>query len=188
MCPNHWMMCKLSCSCFAESCRGLTEAQVYCKGLQASAIWLQFGASFIASSWAVQSQRYSRSCQPVTICVSNEGASDAAGAFDSLAAAAEGLQGRAAWLQLLQQLLQAPHLQEVLLAGLTPLQAEGSNGATDSSGSHGPGSRQAAGKAPSSSTVPGSEGTSKDDEAGEGEAARSAFLAFLARSSWTWIL
>ncbi|KAK9835725.1 hypothetical protein WJX74_006753 [Apatococcus lobatus] len=89
------------------------------------------------------------------------------GTLEKAGATAEGLQGRAAWLQLLQQLLQVPHLQDVLLAGIAPWKSEGPNGVTESSGSHGSGSHPAAaGKAPSSSGVPGPGASKDDDEAG----------------------
>ena len=103
-----------------------------------------------------------------------------AGAMDRLVPTAEGLQGRAAWLQLLHQLLQHPHLQQLLLAGASPSRAERSTGARDSSVSHGPAPPEAAGgDGQQTGRVPGS-GASEHDEAGEGEAARSALFAFLA--------
>lgn len=101
-----------------------------------------------------------------------------AGALDRLGAAAEGLQGRAAWLQLLHQLLQHPHLQQVLLDGASPSKSGAPSVAKDSSGSHGPGSNQPADGAGKSDGVPGS-GASKPDEAGEGDTARLALFAFL---------
>ena len=96
-------------------------------------------------------------------------------AMERFAAAASGTQARAAWLQLLQQLLQAPSLQAVLLAGLAQPLADSPKGA---SGRKGTGHQQGAGKDPSASH--GASGASRDDtqdEDGEGAAARLASSA-----------
>ncbi len=107
-----------------------------------------------------------------------------AGTMEKLGSLAGGPQGRTAWLQLLQQLLQAPSLQAILLAGLHQSKADGPRSSSGSRDAAAPEAAAKGGKkAVADSMLGGTSATEMQDVAGEGAAARLASSALIPHNS-----